>query len=103
MFDAASSVSEDVIALECMFADSRIKAAQTESEPPESVVFVTTSLILLGPLILLVLFVFFWIGVHIWQSRKQAREAGEGREKKEKKDKKAKYKTKDIASFFSAS
>ena len=34
----------------------------------------TTSLILLGPLFLLVLFVLFWVGVHIWQAQKQARD-----------------------------
>ena len=57
-----------------MFADQRIRAAQTETGTSESVVFVTTSLVLLGPLILLGLFLIFWIGVHFWQSRKQAQE-----------------------------
>jgi hypothetical protein len=54
IMDAASSVSEDVIALECMFAESRFEAQRDASEPQESVVFTTTSLILVGPILLLV-------------------------------------------------
>ena len=56
-----------------MFADQRIRAAQTETGTSESVVFVTTSLILLGPIILLGLFLIFWIGVHL-AIAKQAQE-----------------------------
>ena len=68
--DALSSVSEDVIALECMFAESRMKA-ENDAEPQESVVFAATSLVLIGPLILLMLFTVFWIGMHLYQNARK--------------------------------
>ena len=90
VMDAASSVSEDVIALECMFADddttmmktnaasnrtrlaaATAAAAAAAADSQDSVVYRTTLLVLIGPLVFLALASVFWIIVHFTVTRRQ--------------------------------
>jgi hypothetical protein len=85
IMDAASSVSEDVIALECMFSDEAevtdastvnhtgayLDAAETTSQ--DSVVYRTTLLVLVAPLVFLALATVFWVIVHCVAARRQDR------------------------------
>ena len=75
-FDAISSVSEDVINLECVFAD------ESDRSDDNSVVYQTTILILCGPFLFLFVASVFWSLVHCCdvrsfhkRERKKARES----------------------------
>jgi hypothetical protein len=63
VFDAMSSLSEDVINLECMYED---EAFRTEDN---SVVYQTTFWILLGPFIFVIVAIIFWSIAHFWDLR----------------------------------
>ena len=63
-FDAISSVSEDVINLECVFAD------ESDRSDSNSVVYQTTILILLGPFGFVWVASSFWSLLHCWKRRK---------------------------------
>jgi hypothetical protein len=76
MFDAISSVSEDVINLECVYAD------ESDRSDDNSVVYQTTILILCGPFLFLFVASVFWSLVHCCdvrsfhkRERKKARES----------------------------
>jgi hypothetical protein len=59
--DAISSVSEDVINLECVYADESDRANDN------SVVYSTTILILCGPFLFLFVASMFWSLIHCWE------------------------------------
>ena len=63
-FDVVSSVSEDVVNLECVYSDESDRSGDT------SVVYNTTLLILLGPFFFVMAVTLFWLVVHMMKSRK---------------------------------
>ena len=69
-FDAISSVSEDVINLECVYA------AEGDRGDEDSVVYQTTLLILLGPFFFVLVATLFWSLAHCWNVRKFSSKLG---------------------------
>jgi len=63
-FDVVSSVSEDVVNLECVYSDESDRSGDT------SVVYSTTLLILLGPFFFVMAVTLFWLVVHMFRLRK---------------------------------
>ena len=63
-FDVVSSVSEDVVNLECVYSDESDRSGDT------SVVYSTTLLILLGPFFFVTAVTLFWLVVHMVRLRK---------------------------------
>ena len=61
-FDVVSSVSEDVVNLECVYSDESDRSGDT------SVVYSTTLLILLGPFFFVTAVTLFWLVVHMVSS-----------------------------------
>ena len=70
-FDALSSVSEDVINLDCIFAEDTTRSSD------QSVVYQTTILILLGPFIFVCAAAVFWSVTHVWVLRKWTHQQAE--------------------------
>ena len=74
-FDAISSVSEDVINLECVYA------AEGDRGDEDSVIYQTTLLILMGPFFFVIVATCFWSLAHCWSvlrsSSKRGKHAGE--------------------------
>jgi len=62
-FDVVSSVSEDVVNLECVYSDESDRSGDT------SVVYSTTLLILLGPFFFVMAVTLFWLVVHMFRLR----------------------------------
>ena len=77
MFDVVSSVSEDVVNLECVYSDESDRSGDT------SVVYSTTLLILLGPFFFVMAVMLFWLVVHMVRLCKYRKYLKTGHEEEE--------------------